>query len=475
MQQLANERSGNGQRLSWATVLGFGQLAVPLATAGLPIAVYVTRFYANDLKLSIGEVGMLLLLARIADIIVDPLIGFASDHTRWGIGRRRTWILLGVPVFMLGTYMLFLPPPSLMEAGESARRFYLLGWIAVFYLGWTMITIPYGAWGAELSGDYNERSRITGVREIFTLIGLALAGVTAVFAGGGAAAENGLWGVMAALGTIIAVITPIGAAILYFTSPEPAVKEMHHISFWKGVRVAATNWSFIRLFFATILLRMGSRAVEGLLIFYLVDAVGLVEKEARQSLLVLLGAAIIFAPFWIWAGRRWTKHRALAIAMGFGIIVFAALPLLTGLGYWPNMAAFFALGTAFSAPFTLGQSMAADVIDLDSLKTRQPRAGLLISFFGIALKSDGLGLGLALVIVGWFGYDSTVALKTPEAIQALTWVFVLFPALLWIPAIGLLWNFPITPEVQARIRRLIDRRIAIEDEVHKRRLAAHKT
>jgi Na+/melibiose symporter-like transporter len=251
---------------------------------------------------------------------------------------------------------------------------------------------------------------------------------------------------------------------------------MHHISFWKGVKVAATNWPFVRLFFATVGIRMGSRAVEGLLIFYLVDAAGFIEQDARKSLLALLVAAIVFAPFWIWAGRAWTKHRALAIAIAGGIVVFFVLPFLQGLGFWPNIAAFAVLGLAFSAPFTLGQSIAADVVDLDSLKTRQPRAGLLISFFGLAIKgADALGVGVALMLVGWLGYDPNAAVKTPEALNALTMVYVLFPALLWVPAILLLWNFPITPAVQKRIRRLIERRIAIEDEVHKRRLATRTT
>jgi uncharacterized protein YqfA (UPF0365 family) len=51
-------------------------------------------------------------------------------------------------------------------------------------------------------------------------------------------------------------------------------------------------------------------------------------------------------------------------------------------------------------------------------------------------------------------------------------VYVLFPIALWIPAIALLWNFPITPAVQRRIRRLIERRIKIEADVHARRQAA---
>jgi Na+/melibiose symporter-like transporter len=471
----------NGKPLTWATIIGFGQLAVPLATAGLPIAVYVTRFYAQDLRLNIEDVGFILLVARLADFLVDPIIGYVSDHTRWGFGRRRTWVLLGAPVFALGVYMLFLPPADLISASEEARRYYLLLWIAVFYLGWTMITIPYGAWGAELSNDYNERSKITGVREIFTLVGLALAGVIPVVMGNGTAetvaagtVDNSLWQIMITLGLVIVALTPIGVIILYLTAPEPPVKEMHRISIWKGVKVAATNWPFVRLFLATVGVRMGSRAVEGLLIFYLVDAAGFLEQEARQSLLALLVSAIVFAPFWIWAGRAWTKHRALSVAIASGIVVFCVLPFIQKMGFWPNIAAFAALGAAFSAPFTLGQSIAADVIDLDSLKTRQPRAGLLISFFGLAIKgADALGVGLALMIVGWLGYSSTAEVKTAEAIQTLTAVYVLFPVVFWIPAIALLWNFPITPAVQKRIRQLIERRIRIEQEVHRRRQAAH--
>lgn len=473
------------RRLSWATLVGFGQLAVPLATAGLPISVFVTKFYASDLHINLVDVGIILFLARISDFVVDPLIGYVSDRTRWGIGRRRTWVFLGAPIFMLGVYMLFLPQSFLMQQSEFAREVYLLIWISVFYLGWTMITIPYGAWGAELSDDYNERSRITGVREVFTLLGLALAGSIPVFMGSGAPepeataaavtnahAAGSLWGVMATLGVAILVLTPIGAGILYLTTPEPPVKEMEHIPMWRAVKAAATNWPFIRLFSSIIGIRLGSKAAESLLLFYLVDAAGLLQKEASQSLLALLVASIFFAPVWIWAGKRFTKHRALSIAMMSGMIVFAVLPSLRGTGYWPNIIAFAALGAAFSAPFTLGQSMAADVVDLDSLRTRQPRAGLLISFFGIAIKGgDMLGVVLALTLAGWLGYDPKAAVKTHEAIQVLSAVYVLLPVIFWIPSIALIWNFPITPRIQHRIRALIEKRVKLEHSGKLRRSA----
>ena len=110
--QRATSNANPSDRLSWLTILGFGQLAVPLAFAGLPIAVFVSKFYAEDLKINIETVGLILLVARLADFIVDPIIGYASDRTTWSLGRRRTWVLLGAPIFAFGIYMLFLPPPA---------------------------------------------------------------------------------------------------------------------------------------------------------------------------------------------------------------------------------------------------------------------------------------------------------------------------------------------------------------------------
>ena len=447
--QRALETIKQTDRLSWATVAGFGQLAIPLACAGLPIAVFVSKFYTEDLKISIETVGAILLIARLADFIVDPLIGFASDHTTWKMGRRRSWVLLGAPVFALGVYMLFMPPPGATET-------HLLIWIAVFYLGWTMITIPYGAWGAELSGDYSERSRITGIREIFTLVGLAIAGSIPILVGTGSA---GYWQAMSVLGWTIIALTPIGVAVMFASTPEPPLESNEHVSVWKGAKAALTNIPFLRLFAATFFVRIAARAAEVLFLFYMVDAVGLTKAQGNHFPMVLIVAAIAFAPLWIWLGGRITKHRALCIAMLCAVTVLGIIPVFQSGGYWPNIILFAGIGAAFSAPYTLGQSIAADVVDLDSLRTHEPRAGLVISFFGLAIKAgDALGAGTALMLVGYLGFDSTASVKTPGSIAALTSVFSLMPIIFYAPAIFLLWTFPLTPEVQRRIRRLVHKR-----------------
>ncbi|HAH11880.1 MAG TPA: hypothetical protein DCL54_13720 [Alphaproteobacteria bacterium] len=440
------------------------------------MTLFVAKFYATDLSMGVASVGFALLAARLADIIVDPIVGILGDRTTFRFGRRRTWVLIGAHFFALGIYLVFMPPASLSapEATDTDKWLYFLAAIAVFYLGWTMITIPYGAWGAELTGDYAERNRVTGVREIFTLIGAAIAGVTPVLIGAPAevceagklvvqgGGQGGLFETIRVMGIIILVMLPVTLLILYATTPEPKSLHGQHFSLWKGVQMAATNPAFLKLFGASFFIRMGSRGVEVLLIFYLISVAFFSEQQSRTAVLALLGPAVIFAPFWIWAGSAWTKHRALAIAMALAIVAFLALPFLQSAGYVANLIVFAIVGAAYSAPFTLGQSMAADVVDLDTLQTGEPRAGLFFAMFQISVKlADALGAGIALFLVGYFGFNAErCTTNTKEAIDGLALVYVAFPVILWIPALYLLWTFPITPEEQKRIRSELEKREA---------------
>ena len=108
------------------------------------------------------------MLARFTDVITDPLMGEISDRFRTRFGRRKPWVLLGMPIMMLGVYKLFIPP-------EGVGILYFLAYLTLFFLGSTIIALPHRAWGAELSPEYHQRSRVTAAREFFVLGGLMLA------------------------------------------------------------------------------------------------------------------------------------------------------------------------------------------------------------------------------------------------------------------------------------------------------------
>ena len=143
-------------------LFGLPEFATYLAV--IPISLYLPFFYSRDLGLSITAVGLVLMVARISDVIIDPLIGALSDRTKLAWGRRKIWMVAGAPLMMVSCYALFV-------ATSPVTNIYLLGWSMLLWLGWTMINIPYYAWGAELSTDFDERTQITGWRQAWGFAG----------------------------------------------------------------------------------------------------------------------------------------------------------------------------------------------------------------------------------------------------------------------------------------------------------------
>ena len=148
-------------RLKPATLFCYSLTDLPVALSIFPVIVFIPRFYASDVGVPLTLVGTIMIAVRIFDVITDPLMGYLSDHTRSRFGRRRPWILAATPIMMVSIYQLFLPP-----AGAGGTH--MLVWSLALSVATTMMLIPYYAWGAELSTNYNERSRIAGARAMRT-------------------------------------------------------------------------------------------------------------------------------------------------------------------------------------------------------------------------------------------------------------------------------------------------------------------
>ena len=158
----------NKTKLKRSQLLFYALPAVSLAMVLLPMQVLIPKYYAQEIGLSMTLVGAVLLSARILDVFTDPIIGYLSDHARGSfinkIGRRKLFVLLAFPIFIISTYFLFNP-------SDGADWLYLLLWSSLAYLSWTMAILPLETLGAEMSDDYLERNRPSHWREGLGLIG----------------------------------------------------------------------------------------------------------------------------------------------------------------------------------------------------------------------------------------------------------------------------------------------------------------
>ena len=127
-------RSDGRQTRTLQVTATCGLLGTSLITsvAALPMVLFVPAFYADQMGLPIAAVGMALAASRLLDVVTDPAIGVLSDRLRLPLGRRKPWMLLGTPLFMISLWKIFVP-------GETASALYLAGWSALLYLGFAMI------------------------------------------------------------------------------------------------------------------------------------------------------------------------------------------------------------------------------------------------------------------------------------------------------------------------------------------------
>lgn len=436
------------------TLAAYGQLALPLAIADLPLVVYLTAFYGGDLGVPLQTMAVILLMARLLDVVIDPMIGIFSDRSHnWFFGRRKSWVLLGIPLKMVGIYFIFFATPGVGGA-------YMLGWLIVLYLGWTMIQTPYGAWGAELSGDYHERTRITGWRTLFGFIGILIASLAPLITGGGAGTAEGLTPVMHGLGLWAILAFPISAALIGFFVPEPPHRDAGQITWWQGIKAAVGNGPYMRILASTVIGRIGGAINTTVVIWFFLFVKGL-GMNSQLPVLVFLIFSVIGVPLWVILGDRFTKHSALIFAVVCSVFAFAILLLVPPGNLFLCCLVMGLSGLGGGAAGTLGLSIAADVLDLDELRTRKSRAGLLVAFWNMGGKlADAVGGFLALMAISAFGFNPTSPSNGPDAIWGLTLTYIIVPWPFYLGSVLLLWRFPIDRAKQARIRKLIERRHA---------------
>jgi GPH family glycoside/pentoside/hexuronide:cation symporter len=434
-------------------VLLFGTVGIPLAVIGYPIAIWLPPFYAGELGISLATVGLMLMLARFSDVITDPLIGFLSDkwRTRWG--RRKPWILAGTPVMVFGAFKLFIPP-------DESGPLYLLFWISFMFLGSTMVSLTYGAMGAELSADYHQRSRVTAAREGFVLLGLIIAAfVPAIVEFTG---ERDAGPVLEAMAWTIGILMPLTVFLLLAFVKEPAVEFHKNIPFREGLRHVWRNGPMKRVLMIVLLVTFAESFRNALSVFFMRDLIGV--PAIGILYFYYFASGLIAIPAWLLLGKKIGKHKAFALCMVAVSCVSIATFFLERGQVTEFTVLFIAKGACFGGLQFLPLSMLADVVDVDSARSGGRRAGVVFAISGMTVKlAVAIGTGVSLQVLGLVGYVAERELAMNNGsfeLMSLAVLYAIVPPIFFFAALWLTWHYPLTAERHARLRGLMERRAA---------------
>ncbi len=492
----------HGKALTGYQLASYGAPALPLSMINLPLAVYLPAVYADSegFGLSLGFVALTLALSRVFDGLTDPIVGFLSDRTRSRFGRRKPYILLGMPIFLTGIWMLWVPLIEFTDITFLGVTFnsgypYLLASLVVMYVGATIKDVPYSAMGAELAKDYNERTLVMSWREAFSVTGSlvgAFCPAVIIFWGFTKPTDNVYF-----LAIICCTLMPIFIINLMFTVKEPAPKESNaeKMKIRESFRYVWANEPYRRLVIIFLFATIGSGLTNSLSFFF-VKHVLLAGDLYGWYLAPYFVSQIVAIPLWFKLSRKIGKHRATMCAIGWYAFWSCFIPLIAiAPHHWfeafeisrlanlflPSDSAaslvsyfegvptgkflFFVgvmmlKGSSIGALSALPYAMAADVIDVDKAVTGKNQGGAYFSIWTMTRKiAYAAGLASFGLAAAWIGFDSLAdPINAPNSENTLLWLAIFYsviPALFKFVAIPLLWSYPLTEEKVRSIQQEI--------------------
>ena len=153
----------NSRKITWFTQFSYGCGNLlgsgPLAITSAWLLIYLTTVCQLDPV----KAGTIVGLPTLLDVILNPVMGFITDNfykTAIGrkFGRRRFFILLGIPLMLIYPLM-WLPTGSW---SEGANFWYHLITFLAFELVYTSVMIPYETLAVEMTSDFDTRTYLTG-------------------------------------------------------------------------------------------------------------------------------------------------------------------------------------------------------------------------------------------------------------------------------------------------------------------------
>jgi glycoside/pentoside/hexuronide:cation symporter, GPH family len=427
---LGDEAVTEASSVSTWRLIAYGLTGIPLAMAALPIYVNVPKFYSDVIGLNLTAIGGLLLIARVFDAVQDPLLGHWSDLVRDTWLGRYIFVAIGAPILALSMLGLFSPP----ALSQSAMAWWLVGMLMLVYTAFSMMQISYQAYGAEVSHDPVQRTRITAFREGMSLIGVFLAAALPQVLSDKFGAREG-YAIFAWVFIPFVILLVLGTIIF---SPKPAVRvQAATENAFRAMIKPLKNSRFKRLLIVFVFNGIAASIPATLVLFFIEDVI---QKPGMTAafLIAYFAAGALGMPLWVWLSKRMGKARAWLVGMVLSIVAFVWAFLLQPGDVTPFMIICIMSGLGLGADLALPPSILADVIDDDERAGLGRNEGSYFGLWNLVTKMNlALAAGIALPTLALLGYQPK-ATTSPQALMYLSATYALLPCVLKFGAIAAL-------------------------------------
>ena len=414
-------------------------------------------FFTNIFGLTVADAGALMLLARLFDVVTDPLMGAIADRTKSRWGTYRPWLIFGaIPLGVVFALLLYTP-----DLGPEGRRVYAYALYLLMMVVYTAVNVPYGSLLGVMTDDANERNQFSS----FRMVGAYAMGFITLFSfpylqklvGGTPAHQYAVLGAvlggLAALGTLACGLLtkerlePVRAEKFSFKPFADLFRNKPWIiltligictNFFNGFRYAVAAYLFEYCMH-------GDVTVSGLIINYTVFMM------FGEAVCMIFGG--LTPRFTQWVGSKKKAFGWAALLCAVSSILFFFIPMDPA-WIWVMIANVIITSVGIGIYSPLLWSMYADVADYATEKNGTSSTGLIFSSGTMAQKfGSAISGALVALLLGAAGLlssqdpitgDTVVTITNEASVQTMVWsLFSLFPAAIAVLNMLLLRAYPI--------------------------------
>ena len=414
-------------------------------------------FFTNVFGLSFADAAALMLIARLFDVVTDPLMGSIADRTQSRWGTYRPWLIFGAIPFGLIFALLFFTP----ELGPTGKRIWAYTLYLLMMAVYTMVNVPYGSLLGVMTEDDHEKNQFSA----FRMVGAYAMGFITLLSfpylqqliGG---TDQHQYAVLGAIFGLIAATMTLACGLLTKERCKPIRAEKFSFRQYADL-LRNKPWIYMTLVAVCTNFFNGSRyAAAGYMITYCLGGDVTVGKliinytvfMAFSEVTCMLFGAISPA-FTRWIGSKrmafvWASVICCVFSVGYFFIpmnpayiwLMVAVSILTS------------IGAGLYSP--LLWSMYADVADYATEKNGTSSTGLIFSSGTMAQKLGGAISGsLIALLLGIAGLvsetnvltgETIVTITNEESVRTMVWsLFSLFPAAIALVMGVLAYKFPL--------------------------------
>lgn len=414
--------------------------------------------------------SFIILVARIFDAVIDPIIGWISDRTQSRFGKRRIYLIICSPLIVVAMFLMFYP---FNFSNEALQVIAVLLAYLIFVAVQSTIMIPYFSLASEISRDYQNRASFNSYRLAFSIFSsIICVAVPKIIVDSFADPRIGYQVMSLSFGIFFGISILLSGLFAKEEIKSPIVKTK--LSF-KALAEPLKLKPFRQYLGMFLFMQIAMSVMSGLFFFYIdfyiikdVTASGGTSMVGTIAAALMFFTQIVALPFYLKMIEKFSK----AFTYRFGAIIWIVSAI--GLFFVPanvNPVVIYILavvmGFGISAPGLIPHTMFGDVADAGQLKFKKRIEGQMSGFSNFVSQiAQALGLSFAMFILGLAGFKERVPGQPPiltqpdSSLLAIRIIMALAPLIL----LGIGSLISLSYRIDAKEQQKLKEQISLQDD-----------